>query len=113
MRVGAIGRARGSAIAASTWSSSIVIDRGGSPASGPAPAVRESATRAALRGLLMGMPPAELGAGVTARPHPEPDCRLVDLERALAETDNLLAGRGALARWRAGIFDDVQEALHG
>jgi hypothetical protein len=25
----------------------------------------------------------------------------------LAETENLIAGRTPLARWRAGVFDDV------
>jgi hypothetical protein len=33
-------------------------------------------------------------------------------EAALAETDNLLSGRSALARWRAGVFDDVEDAVH-
>jgi hypothetical protein len=29
----------------------------------------------------------------------------------LAETDNLLAGRSPLTRWRAGAFDEIEDAL--
>ena len=38
-------------------------------------------------------------------------CWLVDLAAVLAATDNLLQGKSPLARWRAGAFDDIEQAL--
>jgi 6-phosphofructokinase 1 len=57
------------------------------------------------------MPPAELPEEVGARSGFDPYCWLVDLAAVLAETDNLLHGRSPLARWRAGVFDDIEDAL--
>ena len=34
-----------------------------------------------------------------------------DLEAVLAETDKLLKGQSPLARWRAGAFDAIEDAL--
>lgn len=73
----------------------------------------------AVRALLAGqshkmaawMPPIELPEEVGARSRFDPYCWLVDLGAVLAETDNLLHGRSPLARWRAGVFDDIEEAL--
>jgi 6-phosphofructokinase 1 len=73
----------------------------------------------AVRALLAGMshkmaawmPPADLTPQVGTRSQADPYCWLVDIAAALAETEGLLAGKTALARWRAGAFDDVQDAL--
>jgi len=74
---------------------------------------------AAVRSLMSGtshkmaawMPPAELSADVGIRSPVDPYCWLVDLRAALAETERLAQGETALARWRAGAFDDIQDAL--
>jgi hypothetical protein len=74
---------------------------------------------AAVRALIAGhnhkmaawMPPADVTADVGVRSPADPYCWLVDLTAVLAETDNLLQGKTALAPCRAGAFDDVQDAL--
>jgi 6-phosphofructokinase 1 len=73
----------------------------------------------AVRALLAGvshkmaawMPPAELAADVGTRSPADPYCWLVDLRAVLTETDNLLRGQSPLARWRAGAFDEIEDAL--
>ena len=73
----------------------------------------------AVRGLLAGatqkmaawMPPTDLPEEIGTRSPADPYCWLVDLDAVLAETDNLLRGRSPLARWRAGAFDDIEDAL--
>ena len=46
------------------------------------------------------------------RPVPvDPYCWLVDLGAVLAETDRLLRGDSPLARWRAGAFAEIEDAL--
>jgi 6-phosphofructokinase 1 len=73
----------------------------------------------AVRALLDGktsrmaawMPPTELPEEFGVRSPFDPYCWLVDLGAVLAETDNLLHGRSPLARWRAGVFDEIEEAL--
>ena len=55
------------------------------------------------------MPPSELGPEVGSRSADDPYCYLVDLEAALAETDRLLGGASPLARWRASVFDDLED----
>ncbi|MBK9033063.1 MAG: 6-phosphofructokinase [Myxococcales bacterium] len=73
----------------------------------------------AVRGLLAGatqkmaawMPPIDLPEEIGTRSPADPYCWLVDLGAVLAETDNLLRGRSPLARWRAGAFDDIEDAL--
>jgi 6-phosphofructokinase 1 len=57
------------------------------------------------------MPPVELPEEIAERSPADPYCWLVDLGAVLAETDNLLAGRSPLARWRAGAFSDIEDAL--
>ena len=57
------------------------------------------------------MPPVELPEEIGARSPADPYCWLVDLGAALVETDNLLRGRSPLARWRAGAFDEIGDAL--
>jgi len=73
----------------------------------------------AVRALLGGatqkmaawMPPVDLPEEVGTRSPADPYCWLVDLGAVLAETENLLRGRSPLARWRAGAFDDIEDAL--
>jgi 6-phosphofructokinase 1 len=73
----------------------------------------------AVRALLAGktqrmaawMPPSELPEEIGARSSFDPYCWLVDLGAVLAETENLLKGRSPLARWRAGVFEDIEDAL--
>ncbi len=57
------------------------------------------------------MPPVELPEEVGTRSPYDPYCWLVDLGAVLAETDNLLKGRSPLARWRAGAFEEIEDAL--
>ena len=73
----------------------------------------------AVRALLDGeshkmaawMPPVELPEEVGHRSKYDPYCWLVDLKAVLVETENLISGRSSLARWRAGAFDDIEDAL--
>jgi 6-phosphofructokinase 1 len=73
----------------------------------------------AVRALLSGvshrmaawMPPVELPEEVGTRSPADPYCWLVDLSAVLVETENLLKGRSPLARWRAGAFDEIEDAL--
>ena len=57
------------------------------------------------------MPPVELPEEIAARSPFDPYVWLVDLKAVLAETENLLQGRSPLARWRAGAFDEIEDAL--
>jgi 6-phosphofructokinase 1 len=57
------------------------------------------------------MPPVELPEEIGTRSPYDPYCWLVDLGAVLAETENLLNGRSALARWRAGAFEGIEDAL--
>lgn len=73
----------------------------------------------AVRSLLEGethkmaawMPAHEIPEEVGHRSKFDPYCWLVDLKAVLAETDNLISGRSSLARWRAGAFDEIEDAL--
>jgi 6-phosphofructokinase 1 len=74
---------------------------------------------AAVRALIAGsshkmaawLPPVQLPDDIAARSPADPYCWLVDLGAVLAETENLLAGRSPLSRWRAGVFEDIEDAL--
>jgi 6-phosphofructokinase 1 len=57
------------------------------------------------------MPPVELPEEIGTRSPADPYCWLIDLAAVLAETENLLNGRSPLARWRAGAFDEIEDAL--
>jgi 6-phosphofructokinase 1 len=73
----------------------------------------------AVRALLGGishkmaawMPAVELSPDVGFRSPVDPYCWLVEISAALAETDRLLEGKTALARWRAGAFDAIHDTL--
>lgn len=73
----------------------------------------------AVRALIAGdnlkmaawMPPTDVPEDV-GRPSPaDPKIWLVDLAAVLVETENLLKGRSPLTRWRAGAFDEIEDAL--
>jgi len=74
---------------------------------------------AAVRALLQGqtrvmaawMPPSELPEAIATRSSQDPYCWLVDLPEVLRATDELLSGEGALARWRATIFQQLEAVL--
>jgi 6-phosphofructokinase 1 len=57
------------------------------------------------------MPPVDLTPEVGVRSAADPYVWLVDLVSVLAETDNLLSGKSPLARWRAGAFAQIEDAL--
>ncbi len=57
------------------------------------------------------MPQEDLPEEIGARSPFDPKCWLVDLAAVLAETENLLSGRSPLTRWRAGAFDEIEDAL--
>jgi 6-phosphofructokinase 1 len=57
------------------------------------------------------MPPEEVPPEVGGPSAFDPKCWLVDLAAVLVETDNLIQGRSPLTRWRAGAFDQIEDAL--
>ena len=73
----------------------------------------------AVRALLAGqtrkmaawMPPVEVDAAIGTRSQADPYCWLVDLVAAIEETEKLLSGASPLARWRAAVFDDLQDVF--
>ncbi len=73
----------------------------------------------AVRGLVAGdshkmaawMPPVALADEIGTRSAHDPYCWLVDLRTVLVETEHLLTGKSPLARWRAGAFEQIEEAL--
>lgn len=73
----------------------------------------------AVRALIAGgghkmaawMPPHDVPEEVGTPSAFDPKIWLVDLAAALAETENLLKGRSPLTRWRAGAFDEIEDAL--
>jgi 6-phosphofructokinase 1 len=64
----------------------------------------------ATRKMVAWLPPIELAPDIAVRSAADPYCWLVDLAAALVETERLLAGHSPLARWRAGVFDQVENA---
>ncbi len=70
------------------------------------------ALRAGTSGKMVAwMPVTELPLEIGIRSAHDPYCWLVDITAALAETDNLLAGKSPLSRWRAGAFDEIETAM--
>lgn len=73
----------------------------------------------AVRALLAGdhrkmaawLPPMDLPEGLAVRSKDDPYCYLVDLETALEATKQLLQGQSPLARWRATVFDDLEDVF--
>jgi 6-phosphofructokinase 1 len=73
------------------------------------------AVRAAMNGdtrkMAAWMTPVELPEDVGERSAADPYCWLVDLGAVLAETARLLQGASPLARWRASVFDDLEDVF--
>jgi 6-phosphofructokinase 1 len=73
----------------------------------------------AVRGLMAGetrkmaawMLPYEPPSTVAHRAADDPYCWLVDLDAVLAETERLLTGTSPLVRWRARVFEDIEDVL--
>lgn len=73
----------------------------------------------AVRALLAGtshkmaawMSHIEMPPSIGTRSPFDPHVWLVDLQAVLDETENLIAGKSPLARWRAGAFEEIEDAL--
>ncbi len=57
------------------------------------------------------MPPAPLAPEIATRSAADPYCWVVDLDAVLEETQKLLSGNSPLARWRASVFDDLEDVF--
>ena len=57
------------------------------------------------------MPPIALAPEVGERSAYDPYCWLVELDAVLVETASLLSGKSPLARWRAGAFGEIEDAM--
>ena len=73
-------------------------------------AVRSLAAGHSLK-MAAWLPPVDLPGEIAERSPYDPYCWLVDLDAVLAETENLVKGRSSLARWRAGAFTEIEDAL--
>ncbi len=62
----------------------------------------------AHRQMVAWQPPIDAGALGSRSVH-DPYCNLMPLDVTLAATRELLQGQSPLARWRATIFDDMQD----
>jgi hypothetical protein len=56
-------------------------------------------------------PPVDALTGVGERSRHDPYCHLMPLDVVLDATRELLEGQSPLARWRATIFDDLQDVF--
>lgn len=73
----------------------------------------------AVRGLMGGhthkmaawMSQVDIPPAAGARSPYDPHVWLVDLAAVLAETENLIAGKSQLSKWRAGAFEEIEDAL--
>jgi hypothetical protein len=62
----------------------------------------------AHRQMVAWQPPVDAG-DLGVRSVHDPYCYLMPLDVTLAATRDLLQGQSPLARWRASIFDDMQD----
>ncbi len=65
----------------------------------------------AHRQMVAWQPPVDADSGVGERSIHDPYCHLMPLDAVLDATRELLDGRSPLARWRASIFDDLQDVF--
>ena len=73
----------------------------------------------AVRALIAGdnlkmaawQPPTDVPEDIGHPSPSDPKCWLMDLGAVLVETENLIKGRSPLTRWRAGAFDEIEDAL--
>lgn len=57
------------------------------------------------------LPPMDLPPGVAVRSKDDPYCYVADLRAVLEATKALLGGQSPLARWRATVFDDLEDVF--
>ena len=65
----------------------------------------------AHRQMVAWQPPLDAEHGVGQRSPHDPYCHLMPLGTVLDATRDLLEGQSPLARWRATIFDDLQDVF--
>lgn len=65
----------------------------------------------AHRQMVAWQPPVDAKHGIGSRSPHDPYCHLMPLDEVLAATRELLEGQSPLARWRATIFDDLQDVF--
>jgi 6-phosphofructokinase 1 len=65
----------------------------------------------AHRQMVAWQPPVDALTGVGERSRHDPYCHLMPLDVVLDATRELLEGQSPLARWRATIFDDLQDVF--
>ena len=65
----------------------------------------------AHRQMVAWQPPVDADGGVGERSSHDPYCHLMPLDVVLEATRELLDGQSPLARWRATIFDDLQDVF--
>lgn len=65
----------------------------------------------AHRQMVAWQPPVDALDGVGERSPHDPYCHLMPLDVVLAATEELLGGQSPLARWRATLFDDLQDVF--
>jgi hypothetical protein len=63
------------------------------------------------RQMVAWQPPLDAVGGVGERSAHDPYCHLMPLDVVLEATRELLEGQSPLARWRATIFDDLQDVF--
>ncbi|MGI9577257.1 MAG: 6-phosphofructokinase, partial [Microthrixaceae bacterium] len=63
------------------------------------------------RDMVAWQPPLDATDGIGERSAFDPYCHLMPLDVTLAATRELLDGQSPLARWRATIFDDLQDVF--
>ena len=65
----------------------------------------------AHRQMVAWQPPFDAAGRVGVRSEHDPYCYLMPLDIVLEATRELLEGQSPLARWRASIFDDLQDVF--
>lgn len=70
-----------------------------------------SLAEGAHRQMVAWQPPVDAVAGIGERSSHDPYCHLMPLDVVLEATRELLDGQSPLARWRASIFDDLQDVF--
>ena len=65
----------------------------------------------AHRQMVAWQPPVDAADGCGERSPHDPYCHVMPLDRVLEATRELLDGQSPLARWRATIFDDLQDVF--
>ena len=59
--------------------------------------------------MIAWMPPAVLPSEIATRSTDDPYCWVVDLAAVIRETAKILGGESPLSRWRASVFDELED----